>query len=99
MKAILILDMPSCCSDCQLYDSENKQCYAEPYNDIFLNNFDEVEDKINPNCRLKPLPLYQMYAIAQYIDGTKKELRSKEYIEGFNDCIDEMLGEENESTR
>lgn len=89
MKAILILDMPSCCADCQLYDSENKQCYGEPYNDIFLNNFDEVEDKINPNCRLKLLP-------------RKMNPRANDNMIvsiGWNDCLDEILGEENESTR
>jgi len=70
MKAILVIDMPSNCKDCNKL--VRKGCLKGDYRK-------EQRPKV---CPLKPLP----QKIEGYIDY--------EYGDGWNACIDEILGEE-----
>ena len=79
MKAILVIDkMPQYCTDCQLYDSEYDYCYA--LKDVLGDDF---------YCPLRNLPQKKEMKILK--NGNYEETK---YIKGFNDCINELLGEE-----
>ena len=86
-KAILVIDMPRDCDECMFSD-----CF---YNCKFLGDVDE--SAVN-GCRDLRCPLKEM--------PKKKEIEEKEgmwavlssiaenYEDGWNDCIDSILGEE-----
>ena len=85
-KAILVIDTPKSCNECQLkvldadlyyttYACQNAACETE---DILKTT------KYEMNCPLKPLPKQAIcYPVNQ-----------EPYRDGWNDCIDEILGEE-----
>jgi len=93
MKAILVIDMPSKCKECDLYidyresasDPGTQFCgwkgYVERYN----------PDKIPDWCPLRPMP-----SIKKYIQGIAKEkdMSLVGYVDGWNDCLDEIMGEQ-----
>ncbi|MBO6262056.1 MAG: hypothetical protein J6N95_05560 [Bacilli bacterium] len=76
MKAVLILDMPSCCNNCPCFDGmeDRSDCkYLEKnIEDILI---------IDKDCPLKPLPPRREYAD-----------ESKVYKAGWNDCLDAIVG-------
>lgn len=85
MKAILIVDMPKSCSECPLFNSDFYACQL-----VFAELYEEVRKGIrHENCPLKPLPKH-------VIDRNKFAIENKymNYQDGFNACLDEILGEE-----
>ena len=95
-KAILILDnMPKNCIGCPVRQ------YAMEYEDVAYVYCGKVDEVIcdgitsRPNwCPLKPLPKKDNCKIP-YISNRIKLSDGEEvaYYMGFNDCIDEILGE------
>lgn len=91
MKAILIINkMPERCGDCPLlqqwYDDE-----YEEWRDMCFWRYCKIEDtemKLNV-CPLKPMP----EKMGNRLVVNDEEITSA-YQSGFNDCIDEILGEE-----
>ena len=89
MKAILVIDMPKSCNKCKLKThrfgfTTNKMKVGCKFKGDILT--DVLSDR--PNwCPLKPMP-------SKYELTTEKGNR---YAVGWNDCIDEILGEENET--
>lgn len=82
MKAILVTDMPSNCIDCPC-EYDYLTCKAINHN---LNYVDA--DNERPSwCPLRPLP--QKYCT----DGN--DIEEDSYWMGWNECIDEILGETN----
>ena len=85
MKAILVLEMPSKCSDCQFYyqthdENDDYVSKCEVLNDMTIDGF---IDKYS-ECPLRPLP--------------DKKPHAEEFLEVFmnasyNSCIDEILGD------
>lgn len=80
-KAILVMDMPECCADCQLADDDPSGLYCV-FADDYYDGSDSSEDKAS-FCPLRELP-------------EKKELylsinKQKGYCEGWNDYLDEIL--------
>ena len=90
MKAILVIDMPESCADCQIMT--DKWCYGVPV--------EEVQNKININkrpkwCPLRPLPIKEEGVAAfQTRDGVWHKPSEVGYAGGWNACIDEILGED-----
>lgn len=82
MKAILILEeMPSCCNDCPCFNGAEDRSCCN----ILLKEV-EGQNGIDEDCPLKPIPPRREYAD-----------ESKVYKAGWNECLDEILGEENET--
>lgn len=91
MKAILVIDMPSCCADCRFKDSSTFMneitFYCHASGDVLICNIDEEIDSI---CPLKPMP--QPREMTE-IDSIYNPWIDENAI-GFNECLAEILGEE-----
>lgn len=76
-KAILVIDMPSCCRECVGYvlGLHNSFC------DITKLIIPDRTDKPS-HCPLKPLPRH----FIRFDD-------EDDYAEGYNDCLNEILGD------
>ena len=88
MKAILVVDMPSSCSRCIIFDDNQLLCCGSKV------NYKESQAMRASTCPLKPLP-EKKHNNGGYrvIDGTEWFYDS-ENDDGWNDCIDKLLGED-----
>lgn len=82
-KAVLVMDMPRKCSDCQFYyetydEDDDYVSKCEVLNDITIDGF---IDKYS-GCPLKPMPEKANHP--DLCDGGR-------YDKGYNACIDELL--------
>ena len=76
-KAILIIDMPSCCKDCSLCVSEELFPSFNEYSCIVENVAVDVYEK--PDwCPLKPVP-------------DKVEVFMDDWADGYNACLEDIL--------
>ena len=95
-KAIAIIDMPTTCAECffcctiqeisfgnGLYKKVGKCSLAKDIEDPWRDIYWQVTHK-EDWCPLKPIPEKKTYIGGLYDDG---------YADGYNDCIDEILGE------
>lgn len=82
-KAVLVMDMPSSCDECPLFDSHYSDMTCKANGRSI--NYPYPKDERQDFCPLRELP-------------KKKEIRLDhalhEYESGYNACIDELLGEE-----
>ena len=79
MKAILVMDMPSGCINCKLYDYPSSRCFV---NGKFQNN---ISEDYKPDwCPLKPAP-EKRNTIDDFWEMCADIVR--------NACIDEILGD------
>lgn len=93
MKAILVMDMPSSCIDCrfcrEIDEGTNACCeiMSEPDDSELCRIIDVSYPQEKPDwCPLKP-----MLGKKEKHDAMPFEL--KHYIDGYNACIDEILGD------
>ena len=78
-KAVLVIDMPSGCIKCPMYDYVPSLCFLT---DKFQNN---IGDDFKPDwCPLKPMPEKANHP--DWCDGGR-------YDKGYNACIDELLAD------
>ena len=89
MKAVLVIDMPSVCDECRLHlESSGGQyrrfCVAK--NEI------SVGKKKPKWCPLKPLPKKKI-VLEHRIDGYTVNGVEMTEAHGWNDCLNEILGE------
>ena len=82
MKAILVMDMPSGCINCKLYDYPPSRCFV---NGKFQNDISEDYKPIW--CPLKPIPSKKP-TIGKESDNDILCMNA-----GYNACIDEILGD------
>ena len=94
MKAILVIDeMPDSCLKCKYCgykeeDENQRVCLFMSQAYVLDGNL----NKIHRMCPLKPLP--QKKEAERTMSGTLDEwVETTYYREGWNDCIDELLGE------
>ena len=88
MKAILVIDMPEDCYGCPCYQGMSGDSFCGVSNEDTMINTDT-----KPNwCPLKLMP--QKKEI-EWSDSFGKH----NYKKGFNECIDEILGEYDEDTK
>lgn len=85
MKAIAIFEMPKSCGECPCFGGEYEDCQ---YSDEFSPMNPYIE---RPKwCPLKPMPEKKIAIINDdYIKGR---------CQGWNDCIDAILREANDSS-
>lgn len=92
MKAILVIDMPSDCAECQFcgFGGINLEKY------VCSLTREHSEGPHIVGCPLKPLP-QKKHNNGGYrvIDGTKWFYDS-EHDDGWNACLDEILGAEDD---
>lgn len=87
MKAVLVIDMPKSCADCQIM--ADKWCYGIP--------MEKVHDKININkrpswCPLRPLP-QKKEIDTTLVFGGYENIIQEALARGYNSCLDEITGE------
>ena len=89
-KAILVIDTPNECWECPCFCERIRFDGNEWHNGCNVLKLDVTDFDFYESCPLKSLP------------EKKKEFEEKInhnddfYEKGWNDCIDEILGEENE---
>lgn len=101
MKAILVIDMPKNCDECpycgfSITEEDKRTClFAD--NHIFYD-FD-VESGRHECCPLKPMPSKKVPVFdpnsASYDEERERSIMNE--IDGYNRCIDEILGGEVEA--
>lgn len=90
MKAVLVVEMPDECCGCRFFrfaDADN----WDSRETVCTMSGRINEDGINTRaewCPLKPLPEKNTWDIT-------KNGHVTEYAEGYNDCLDEIMGENN----
>ena len=86
-KAILVIDIPSCCGECPICASWQSSAFSiREYWCTAMDNKD-VEPAGKPDwCPLKPLPNKRKEKYAADVG-----LRDSGFIDGWNACIDEIL--------
>lgn len=83
MKAILVIDkMPNSCNECEV------RCTGYTAKD-----YAEKGIKRPSWCPVKPLP--EKKELANYLpfDDYPQQTRFMDYVNGYNACIDEIMGE------
>lgn len=95
-KAVLIMDMPESCADCQLADDDPSGLYCPPADDYY-DGSDSSEDRAS-FCPLRELPekmeVCGTYNSEYYAKGGKMP----SYKTGWNACLDEILGGKDDGT-
>ena len=89
-KAVLIMDMPESCANCQLSDDDPSGSYCMPADDYY-DGSDSSEDKAS-FCPLRELP-EKMEVCGKYPQPGKPV---PSYRLGWNSCLDEILEERKE---
>lgn len=94
MKGMLVFDMPDCCGNCQLlqqwYDDEHEEWYEMCF--YRYCKIENTESKLNI-CPIKPLPEKKVPVFEPNDCDIEEEIKIIHEIEGYNRCIDEILGE------
>lgn len=83
MKAILVIDMPNTCADCRLVNEDYDICQAT------LKSISYNERGYGFECPLKPMPKQIIKT-----ESDKTYWDCPEFYNGYNTCIDEILGEQ-----
>lgn len=79
-KAVLIMDMPECCADCQLTDDDPSGLYCVPA-DKYYDGEESTEDRASW-CPLRELPEKANHPA--YCDNGR-------FDKGWNACLDMIL--------
>lgn len=88
-KAVLVMDMPECCADCQLADDDPSGLYCV-FADDYYDGSDSSEGRAS-FCPLRKLPEKIPELKSGYEDLSKSIRRM-----GWNACLDEILEERKE---
>lgn len=93
-KAILVIDMPSCCEKCRLINSHYDNDYGwQTYCGADYHRIREKNKKYF--CPLKEMPQKKIKLKGRGKDHCEYSLLEQlEYKKGWNDCLDTLLGEE-----
>lgn len=83
-KAVLIMDMPECCADCQLADDDPSGLYCVPA-DKYYDGEESTEDRAS-FCPLRELPEKIPDLEHGYENVEKSIIRI-----GWNACLDMIL--------
>lgn len=90
-KAVLVMDMPKNCAECNLCGTQDDEifCIPDDFAHYLSSSYMNYSCKSRPDwCPLKPMPEKDIksYFPDEYSDGHR---------DGYNACIDELLkGEE-----
>lgn len=78
-KAVLVMDMPECCTDCQLADDDTSGLYCM-FADDYYDGSDSSEDRAS-FCPLRELP--EKKETNYYMNNKEKGI-----VEDWNVCLD-----------
>ena len=98
-KAVLVMDMPSCCDECFALDDNGDYPMCIITQEQRGYTFKTREQKMD-RCPLQPMPEKKIFdsvkiAISARNCGKTEMMLSNAHINGYNACIDELLkGEE-----
>lgn len=93
-KAILVMDIPECCADCQLADDDPSGLYCV-FADDYYDGSDSSEDRAS-FCPLRELP-EKNPSNPELKPGVYYTEKGYEvYKRGWNACLDEILEERKE---
>ena len=94
-KSILVIDTPENCDECKLIRSHFdhgygwiKECIGSGENDCIVFN-----KKLEDYCPLKHLPQKKVPMFNPNDCDIEEEIKIIHEIEGYNRCINEILGE------
>lgn len=102
MKAIVVIDIPERCSDCPMANSgtspsDDWNCTVTwvPRNGYMCRKKIKLEDidTIQSWCPLKTIPNKLDWKVGYVRDKNTCEIFNKNYVDGYNECIDEILGD------
>lgn len=82
-KAVLVMDMPECCADCQLADDDPSGLYC-PLAEDYYDGTDSSEDRAS-FCPLRELPERKKL--------TYTDLCTDCEVSGWNACLDAIAKE------
>ena len=85
MKSIAIIDTPNMCFECPLRNGD--ECNL-------IGDIEGEADYVDERCPLKPMP--EPFDASKYTFYESEIDYANGYECGFNSCIEEILGEENE---
>ena len=98
-KAILVIDMPSCCYECFAFDDSCDHPMCLVTKQIRGYTFRSREQKMD-KCPLRPMP--EKIAVPAWDDSIKAKNKNAEEVgiymfdrghyRGYNICIDKILG-------
>ena len=83
VKAVLVIDMPESCADCQLADDDPSGLYCVP-KDEYYDGKESTEDRAS-FCPLRQLPEKRRTI------GDESKSDALRMNAGFNACLDEIL--------
>ena len=89
-KAVLVIDMPYDCYDCKV--ASNPLCKG--LRNVTANSC--ISGQRPPYCPLKPLPEKSIYS-SPFSDDVGNVRYNDGFQDGWNACIDEIVGEGNET--
>lgn len=93
MKAILVIDMPVVCGECDYCLISNDGSVYCSLTQCFCSK-DLVKDKEKELwCPLKPMPSKRK-SMVEWVDANVKTHDITEYDKGWNDCIEFLEGED-----
>ena len=92
MKAVLVVDMPTMCSECKLHYKDLVDSCWIPAGCIALGKAYDNGNKIQEWCPLKPMPKKEI-APERKIGGMTMNYLELAEARGRNKVINELLGE------
>ena len=90
-KAVLVIDMPTCCDECFALDNNGDYPMCIITQEQRGYTFRTREQKMD-KCPLKPLP-NRMILDQDSIKDRDYQMYAGEYESGWNACLGEILGE------
>lgn len=96
MKAILVIDMPSDCNHCQFADFSNGQWECNQHKGGRIG--ESMKICSTPSwCPLKPMPDIKTKEAIKLANMINPKATFQEFADGWNACLDSIIGENNES--
>ena len=90
MKAILVVDLPSCCTACPFFEFINGDDYDDCRTHCIVNlgHINEYGTEVRPKwCPLKPMPKKKELANYLPFDDYSQQTRFMDFVNGYNACL------------
>ena len=85
-KAILVIDMPSCCNECPLVYGNDISDWCLPMGNFNGDVYSHITNNTKPDwCPLKPRPRMKF----TYVNHD--DIATATYNNGWNDCLGKIL--------
>ena len=93
-KAVLVIDMPSCCTACPFFEFVNGDDYEDCRTIcIVKSGVNEYGAEVRPKwCPLKPMPKRKI-VLEHRVGGYTVNGIEMTQAHGYNECLDELVGE------